>query len=321
MTGSVNSSAELRRGQALARRDLKVGSKSFALAGRLLPAQVREDAAVCYAFCRYVDDAVDEVPPEQAAAAVVRLRALVGELYAGQPQDDPRLAAFGQLVQRVRMPRAYPEALIDGMAMDAQGARYETSSDLLLYCHRVAGVVGLMMCHVLGVRDDAALPQAAHLGIAMQLTNICRDVVEDWDRGRLYLPRALARMDPPAGPHTPLAENFAERVRPTVERLLREAETYYRSGEAGLVHLSWRAAIAIRVAAWVYRDIGRGLARRQWDVTQGRVIVPLGRKLALAAGALLRSLIELPSRRLRARRPLGLPTHVARYPDDILCLD
>src|SRR5687768_27339 len=108
--------AALARGEKLAGKDLRRGSKSFALASLFLPDRIRQDAAVCYAFCRYVDDAVDEVPPSQAAAAVVALRALVDDLYQGKPQADPRLQAFAALIKRVRMPRDYPMALVDGMA-------------------------------------------------------------------------------------------------------------------------------------------------------------------------------------------------------------
>ncbi|MDX2020400.1 MAG: phytoene/squalene synthase family protein [Deltaproteobacteria bacterium] len=313
--------ADLSEGRALAARDLKVGSKSFALAGKLLPQGVREDAATCYAFCRFVDDAVDEVPHEQAAAAVQRLRLLLDELYAHTPQQDPRLSAFAELVQRTKLPREYPLALIDGMAMDAQGTEYQTLDELRLYCHRVAGVVGLMMCHVLGVRSESALPKAAHLGIAMQLTNICRDVAEDWTRGRLYLPFAMVGQAGPAAPGQTLPPAMGATFADAVQSLLAEAEIYYRSGQRGLRFLSWRAALAIRVAAWVYRDIGRGVARRGYDVTAGRVVISLPRKLWLAGGALLLSLAELPSRVFDLTRPVSLPTKVARYPDDIVCVD
>jgi 15-cis-phytoene synthase len=315
------STSDLAEGRDLARRDLKVGSKSFALAGKLLSPRVRQDAEICYSFCRYVDDCVDEVPAEQAPAAVVKLRSLLDELYEGKPQSDPRLSAFADLVHRTRMPREYPLALVDGMAMDAQGTKYETLSDLLLYCHRVAGVVGLMMCHVLGVRDDKALAQAAHLGIAMQLTNICRDVAEDWHRGRLYLPNRWAGAPGPASPGETLPLSLGVTFRPAVKVLLDEAEVYYRSGQRGLRHLSWRAALAIRVAAWVYRDIGRGVVRRNFDVSAGRVVIPLSRKLWLAARAMLLSLAELPIRMIDGARPLSVPSRVARYPDDIICVD
>jgi len=314
------SSTELSEGRDLARRDLKVGSKSFALAGKLLSEDVRQDAEICYSFCRYVDDCVDEVPAQQAPAAVVKLRALLDELYEGKIQADPRLSAFADLVRRTRMPREYPLALIDGMAMDAQGTEYETLCDLRLYCHRVAGVVGLMMCHVLGVRDDRALAQAAHLGIAMQLTNICRDVAEDWHRGRLYLPKNLAGAPGPASPGETLPVALGVTFRPAVKALLDEAEVYYQSGQRGLRHLSWRAALAIRVAAWVYRDIGRGVVRRNYDVGAGRVVIPLARKLWLAARAMVLSLAELPIRMFDGARPLSIPSRVARYPDDI-CVD
>lgn len=315
------------QGERLAQRDLAKGSKSFALAGKLLPDRVREDAAVCYAFCRLVDDAVDEVPAAEAPAAVARLHALVAALYEGRPQEDPRLRAFAALVARTRLPRHYVLELVEGMGMDARGVKYQTLDELRLYCHRVAGVVGLMMCHVLGVRDDRALKNAAHLGIAMQLTNICRDVAEDWTRGRLYLPADLtAHVAGPAQAGTSLPQAMGPALAPAVRTLLAEAEQLYRSGQKGLWALSARTALAIRVAAWVYRDIGRRLARRGFDVTRGRVVVPLRRKLWLACRAALSALAEVPSR-LRVSpfsaplTPIKAPTRIARYPDDILPAD
>src|SRR5690606_24146896 len=98
---------------------------------------------------------------------------------------------FAAIMRERGIPRRYPAELLAGLAMDAAGHRYEDAADLRLYCFRVAGVVGLMMSHVMGLADERALADAARLGIAMQLTNICRDVREDWARGRLYLPRAL----------------------------------------------------------------------------------------------------------------------------------
>ena len=311
---------DLGEGRELARRDLKKGSKSFALAGKFLPPNVRQDAEICYAFCRFVDDSVDEVRASEAPAAVTRLRALLRELYEGSPQTDPRLAAFADLIRRTRMPLEYPLALLEGMAMDARGTKYETLRDLRLYCHRVAGVVGLMMCHVLGVRSHEALRHAAHLGIAMQLTNISRDVAEDWTRGRLYLPAAVGGGAGPAKPGDSLPLAMGKSLAPAVKALLDEAEIYYQSGQRGLRHLSWRAAFAIRVAALVYRDIGLGVVRRGYDVTAGRVVISLRRKLWLAAWALTLAVAEIPVRMFDGMRVVSVPTRVARYPDDI-CMD
>ncbi len=120
---------------------------------------------------------------------------------AGRSQADTTLDAFQQVVFERKIPIEYPSELLAGMAMDAEGVHYETLSDLLRYCYRVAGTVGLMMCHVLGVKDDRALIHAAHLGMAMQLTNVCRDVIEDWERGQAVSAPGAAREPRRAGLH------------------------------------------------------------------------------------------------------------------------
>ena len=172
---------------------LEQNSKSFALAGRLLQRSSARDAATLYGFCRHVDDAVDLAPAGTEASALLGLQARVRSVYAGEAQSEPLWHAFAELVRRVDLPETFVRELRAGRQMDVAGTRYETLEQLLLYCYRVAGVVGLMMCHVLGVRCDAALTNAAHLGMALQLTNISRDVLEDWQRGRVYVPRELLR--------------------------------------------------------------------------------------------------------------------------------
>ena len=173
---------------AEARRVLAAKSKSFALAGRVLGGDARDRAAVVYAFCRRADDAIDLAPTGEHAAALARLRRELDAVYGGRPTGDAVLDAFGEVARACRIPRDYPAELLAGLEMDAAGTRYGSLAELGVYCYRVAGTVGLMMCHVLGLRHDRALPRAVHLGIAMQLTNICRDVAEDWQLGRLYLP-------------------------------------------------------------------------------------------------------------------------------------
>lgn len=287
-------------------------SKSFALAARLLPPGARDAAVVLYAWCRQADDAVDEAPPGEAPAALARLDAELDAIYAGEPQRDPVLAAFAALVRQRHIPERYPRELVAGMRMDVLGTRYHDTATLLRYCYRVASTVGLMMCHVMGLRDDGASPRealhpAAHLGIAMQLTNICRDVAEDWARGRRYLPAdqlpPAADVDPaglesteadPAEPELPphLAAPFAA----TVTALLARADHHYRAGDRGLDALPWRAALAVAAARHIYRDIGRVLLARGADVTAGRVWTSKPRKLALVARAALGLAASAPRR-------------------------
>lgn len=166
-------------GVAQSKAVLAQHSKSFAAAARLLPAECREDVAVVYAWCRLCDDAIDRAPAAEQQAALCRSRAQLDAIYDGEPQSDPILCAFQQVVDKRQVPKSYPLELLAGMEMDAVGTRYDHLDSLLLYCHRVAGTVGLMMCHVMGLRDAAALTNASHLGIAMQLTTISRDVAED----------------------------------------------------------------------------------------------------------------------------------------------
>src|SRR5690606_34011223 len=154
--------------------------KSLALASRILPPTQRDCAAVVYAWCRRADDAIDLVPREEQPIALRRLREELDRIYLGEVMGDPTLAAFSDVVNRCAIPSRYPSELLDGMEMDAVGHSYGSWDDLLLYCYRVASTVGLMMCHVMGVRSDEALPHAVDLGVAMQLTNIARDVKEDW---------------------------------------------------------------------------------------------------------------------------------------------
>src|SRR5262249_42093297 len=122
------------------------------------------------------------------------LRAELAAVYAGASMPTPETRCFQAVVQECAIPVRYPTGLLDGFEMDVVGTRYDTLGDLERYAYRVAGTVGLMLCHVMGVRDERALPHAAALGIAMQLTNVCRDVAEDWALGRVYVPTAF--LDP-----------------------------------------------------------------------------------------------------------------------------
>ena len=258
-------------------------SKSFSLAGRLLPAWCRDDAAALYAWCRRCDDAVDlPANPVASARAVERLRAELDDVAAGAPQTDPVLAGFQDVTRRHAIPLRHAHELIDGMAMDIGSVRYQTMDELLVYCYRVAGTVGLMMAHIMKVRDPAALRRAVDLGIAMQLTNICRDVAEDERRDRVYLPEELLGVRGDGDPE--------RRVATAVKDLLRRADAFYRSGDQGLARLPLRCALAIRAARLIYADIGRQIARVGFDVRAGRAVVSRGRKLWLVVRAALRTL-------------------------------
>lgn len=279
-----------------ARATLARGSRSFALAARLLPASCRDDVAVLYAYCRRADDAVDESAPDERPVRVAALCRELDSLYAGEAQAEPLLAAFQAVIARHGIPEAYPRALLAGIRSDIAAVRMQTVAELSLYAYRVAGVVGLMMCHVLTLSDARALRNAAHLGMAMQLTNICRDVAEDWQLDRLYLPAdLLAECGAPELALDSSAPIDPERAQPLAlacGKLLELAERYYASGDAGLSALPVRSALAVRSARLIYSEIGRRLARRGWDVRSGRVVVPTWLKLLLVVRALGQELAQ-----------------------------
>lgn len=288
---------------AFAHAALRDGSKSFALAAKVLPQALRDDVAVLYAYCRRADDTVDEAPAEQRKLLVERLSAELSSIYAGEPQQEPVLAAFQRLVQRCAIPEEYPRLLLDGMRWDSGRVRLRTVDELIAYSERVAGVVGLMFCRLVGVADPAALRPASDLGIAMQITNVCRDVREDWERQRLYVPEeVLAAVGAPE-----LGADFRESLRPharelaaATDRLLDLADGYYQSADRGIQRLPWRVALAVRTARHVYAAIGQGLRERGCDVLSGRVVVPLWKKLLLALRAAGQELTERLSALARA---------------------
>lgn len=306
---------------AICAHTLAQHSKSFALAGKLLAEQPRRDAAVLYTYCRVVDDSIDLVDAHAQPAALAELHRALDSIYRGEAQSDIRLHAFQELVQRRRLPREYPEQLLLGMRMDCDGTRYQSLNDLLLYCHRVAGVVGLMMCHVLGLRDTRALKNAAHLGIAMQLTNICRDVAEDWQRGRSYLPLSMLREHGPDALNGlgegPLPLRARESVAVVTRRLLDEADRFYRSGDAGIPALPFQAAFAVRAARLIYSAIGKRILRADYDAYSMRAVVPKAQKLRLLLKAALLTAWGLPRRLLVTQKQAQLDS-VLRFPDDIL---
>jgi len=317
-------------------RVLSAGSRSFSLAGRLLKPSQRAAAAAVYAWCRRADDLIDDAPPGQAPLRLAMLRSELDALYApGGPiatgaggGEELALRAFAQIARERRIPRQYPDELVNGMEMDVLGQRYQSLADLKLYCYRVASTVGLMMCHVMGVKDDRALAPAAHLGVALQLTNISRDVLEDWHMGRLYLPLQwlpeagpdLVRRLDAAGPHADPGElptRWRPQITTAVRALLTTAERYYASADRGLLDLPLTSAAAIRSARWIYRGIGEQVWARDFDVWQGRAVVPTSTKLRLLGTSMLAELARLP---LRIPRERGghVPQRIIEDPAEVL---
>lgn len=273
---------------AACRALIRQGSRTFYNASLLLPRRVRDPAYAVYAFCRLADDAVDDAPGRPgAAAALDRLRDRLAGAYAGRPLDLPADRAFARVVADFAMPQTLPEALLEGFAWDVQGRAYDDLSQVLAYAARVAGSVGAMMAVLMGVRGAGALARATDLGVAMQLTNIARDVGEDARAGRLYLPGDWMRqvgLDPDRWLADPA---FTPELAEVVRRLLAVADDLYRRSGAGVGRLPAACRPSIHAARFLYAEIGRQVERRGLDSVSGRAVVPAGRKLLGVGRALL----------------------------------
>ncbi|MGJ5202034.1 phytoene/squalene synthase family protein [Bradyrhizobium sp. HKCCYLR20261] len=285
---------------AICRRMLQGGSKTFFAASKVLPRSVGDPAIALYAFCREADDAIDG--PGRRVDAVEVLHERLERIYDGRPDDSPVDRALAGVVTEFAIPRALPEALLEGLAWDAQGRRYETLSDVLAYAVRVAGTVGVMMSLLMHRRDAETIGRACDLGIAMQLTNIARDVGEDARAGRLYLPRQWLReagLDVETWRAAPF---FDDRVARVTARLLAVADVFYARAAAGIADLPWACRPGIHAARLIYAEIGREVARAEFDSLSRRAVVSAARKLQLLGKAAAVSLLQ-PQPSLAPLRP------------------
>ena len=267
---------------AACRALLRAGSRSFDAAAQLLPAAVCDPAIALYAFCRVADDAIDC----EGGGRLAWLQQRLALAYQGRPLPLPADRAFAGIVQRFAIPRELPEALLEGFAWDAEGRRYADLPALRAYAVRVAGTVGAMMAVLMGVRDPRLLAAAVELGVAMQLSNIARDVGEDARAGRLYLPLqwlAEAGIDPAGFLACP---RHSPALATVVRRLLDVADEHYRRGAAGIARLPLACRFGIGAAGLLYAEIGREVARRGCDAVSGRAVVSGRRKLRVLATGL-----------------------------------
>ena len=272
---------------------IRDGSKTFYTASLLLPQRVCDASRSLYGFCRVADDLVDG--SADSRVAVDTLLGRLDRIYRGQPDNEPADRAFADVALRFAIPREIPEALIEGFAWDAAGRRYQTLDDLHAYAVRVAGTVGAMMSLVMQVRDPVAIARACDLGVAMQLTNIARDVGEDARNGRLYLPQdwlADEGLDPQAflaAPHTsvPLSQ--------VLKRLLAEADRLYAQSLSGIAMLPSGCRPSIHAARLLYAEIGRAVEDNGHDSVTRRAVVPTPRTLQLLARAVAASLQSAPA--------------------------
>lgn len=257
------------------------GSKTFYFATRFFPREIAKAAYSVYWFCRTTDDLVDEAetPPDLDAWR----RRLELALRSGDSGNEI-LDGFAAAARRFSIPHSYAFELIDGVEMDLSRVRYETFEQIRLYCYRVASTVGLMMMHVVGYSGQPHR-QAIDLGIAMQLTNILRDIGEDLRRGRLYLPQeelasfGVTRADLEAGRRSPAFLGL-------MQFQIARARRFYALGRAGLPFLHPRGRIAVDLASRLYARILNRIESSRYDVFSRRAVVSRPEKYWIAAHTL-----------------------------------
>jgi phytoene synthase len=271
------------RGARVCRRVTRSYAKTFYLASTCLPRVTRAHAYAVYGFCRWADNGVDDAAsPAEAVARLGFARGSLEDAY-GRGPVAPGLSAFRKAVRERSIPRTLFDALLDGMEMDLTIRRYETFDALDLYCYRVAGVVGLMMTHLFGYRDDRCFPRAQALGTAMQLTNILRDVGEDSAMGRIYLP--LDELERFGVTEAQIAEGrFDDRFHALMRYQIDRARRYYAEAEAGVVDLEGPSSrLTVRVMGRLYGGILGAIERQEMDVFRSRARVSTARKFATLA--------------------------------------
>lgn len=265
--------------------------KSFYWASLFLGSALANRAAQLYQFCRYVDDLADgDLPDRHESLDNIRARLIGSDVAVG-----PEVESFLALSASSNIPPRAAVELLDGMLSDQRPTAFSDEAELLRYCHAVAGTVGLMMCRVLNCTESRADSFAIDLGVAMQITNISRDVLEDARMGRRYLPASWVDLSP--AEIAAAAFDCRQPVAQAIEQLMHLSEQYYASALLGIRLLPFRSRLAIAIALRVYRQIGFVLKRRKLAWWKGRVMVSKGEKMLLS----VRSLTDLV--------PLAVPAH------------
>lgn len=263
----------------------------------VLPADKREAIGVVWDFCRAVDDAVDEAGTGDAAAEIERWRREVSAVFGAGPPQTPQGRALAPLVSRFNMPQHAFHALVEGVAMDIGARRYETFADLYEYCIRVASAVGLMCLEIFGYRDPRARDYAVDLGVALQLTNILRDVPEDLARGRVYIPlEDFRRFGCSEDDLRTEVANRGGGVRSTaIKALLRHqaqrARDYYARAASALPPGDARNLAAAEIMGAIYRGILTKIERADYDVFTRVIRIPRPRRALIAAVTWIRVLV------------------------------
>lgn len=284
--------------------------KTFYWAKLFLSKYAAKQATRLYRFCRYIDDLADEAADK--AQAFDCLNKIKAELNAGESNDVIIIDALA-LFDECDIPVQIAIELINGVLADLSLVRIQTEAQLLEYCYQVAGTVGIMMCKVLNVSEPKALFHAIDLGIAMQLTNIARDVYADALMNRVYLPESMT------GPLTPgdvivLSESSRTQLIQAMMLLLMQADQYYESGYGGLVHLPFRSRVSILIAAKLYQQIGFKIKRKHFKRLKTKIFISLKMKLFLSIQVCFKAIFDRKFWFLRTVHHKQLHQHINKLP-------
>jgi len=264
---------------------------NFYFAFLFLPKVKRDALYSIYAFCRRSDDIADQArPAEERRRELAEWRAKVDACYSGQA-TEPALQSLALHVEQFGIPRSYLENLISGVEMDLDQTRYETFDDLYPYCYRVASIVGLICIEIFGYADPRSKEFAEYLGIALQLTNILRDVGLDADDGRIYLPLDDLRQFG-VGEEDILSKRYGDDFARLAEFQADRAESFYRKAFEVLPAADRKSLLAAEIMAAIYHRLLERIRRRKYNVFEGKVSVPDSIKLFDASRLWLRSLFR-----------------------------
>jgi 15-cis-phytoene synthase len=266
-------------------------AKSFYFSARILPIDRRWATYAVYGFCRYADNLIDSPRGRTREELFTEVEALRQELticHRTGESEHSVMRAFAPVMKRYSIPLEYPMDLLKGVTMDMERDRYERFDELYVFCYRVASVVGLMMTCVLGYKDASAFEYAEKMGIAMQLTNILRDVQEDKNMGRIYLPNEDLRTFGVSEDDI-LNERISPELRACMKFQVERAHHYYDEGDKGISLLPRESQYAISSASKIYRGILRKIEERDFNPFLGRVFVPQQKKIGILLGEVVRT--------------------------------
>ena len=264
-------------GYFIAKGITKKHAKTFYFASRFLPFHKQRAAYSVYALCRLSDDSVDNAINQRAELQEIRQK--IAAAYTDEKINDPLVRAFQETVKQYDIPKVYFDELLSGMEMDIIKKRYANSSELYSYCYKVAGVIGLIMLKIFGTNDEKAQQYAVNLGIAMQLTNILRDIKEDYARGRVYIPQDEMAQFKVTEDYI-AQEKVNSRTIALMQYEIRKAQNYYMRAERGFSLITdKRSRFVARAMSHMYEGILIAIERNCYNIFKWRANVSLWGKI------------------------------------------